>query len=131
VTITYAAVAANISTGLAFVKSARTKENTAEKPTMAPNLESGSLMRYNPKTAREGRRADKTTFMVRAKRLNPALLKCAIPVLSWPYIGFCVRCQSNGKHLDDDTVHLKRVEEEPVQPRKDVLFDPSSEQIVC
>ena len=63
---TYAAVAAKISTGLAFVNTASAMENRAEKPRTAPSLATMSCMSYKDRTATVGNRVDIMTMTTRA-----------------------------------------------------------------
>ena len=65
---THAAVAANISTGRAVVKIARTDANTPEKAATAAILDGRLSIIYSATMAVDGIIAESTTFSARAKR---------------------------------------------------------------
>ena len=84
---THAAVAANISTGRAVVKIARTDANTPEKAATAAILYGRLLIIYSATIAVDGMMAESTTFSARAKRWRTSSLTRPIPVSSDPAIG--------------------------------------------
>ena len=85
---THAAVAANISTGRAVVKIARTDANTPEKAATAAILYGRLLIIYSATMAVDGMIAESTTFSARANRWRTSSLTRPIPVSSDPAIGF-------------------------------------------
>ena len=64
---TYAVVAANTSTLLAFVMKARIKENNVVKSIMTTNLAKGRLTKYKTKIEEVGSSEDRIVLAVPAK----------------------------------------------------------------
>lgn len=84
---THAAVAANISTGRAVVKIARTAAKTPEKAATAAILYGRLSIIYSATIAVDGMIAESTTFSARAKRWRISSLTRPMPVSSDPAIG--------------------------------------------
>jgi len=84
---THAAVAANISTGRAVVKMARTDANTPEKAATAAILYGRLSIIYSATIAVDGMIAESTTFSARANRWRTSSLTRPMPVSSGPAIG--------------------------------------------
>lgn len=94
---THAAVAANISTGFAFVKAANEMEKRAEKRITIPTLTTILSMKYKTKIAIEGNMIDTITLMVFARTKKWSSFHSTSPTPSWPLTGFCTHQFSSSK----------------------------------